>query len=253
MTKRTSLFLSLAVAVGSWSAGPAWSQAVEPGNFNIDVGGGIMRHANASALQTYSPILNLKGRMYVSENFGVGFSLDYTRTETDDDIFPLGQFDFGTADSTLFVATKQPVAIFQYQVVGTLGTSLSAGKIYPYVQGGIGAYTIYLDPQQNEAPTRETNLLLSLGGAVKFNIAGTSSLELSVQDYIWTSYDRDKLNPQFDRTCRESGERQFSGTVCPNERFPFLDPSLSDPDYSGPSETQSNIVITASFSFVPRI
>jgi hypothetical protein len=253
MKSRTSLYVVIAVAMGWWFATPAWSQMVERGRFDINVGGGVIQHPNSSALQSISPNLNLKGRVFLSESFGVGFTLDYSRTETDDDIFPLAQFNFGTADSTLFVAIKQPVAVFQYQAIGTLGTSLGDGGIYPYLQGGIGAYTIYLDPQQNEAPIRETNLLVSLGGAVKFHISGSSSLELSVYDYIWTDFDREKLNPTLDRTCRESGEKQFRGTVCPNERFPFLDPALSDPDFSAPESTIHNIVLTASFSFIPRL
>lgn len=255
MESRTSLLLAAAVvtAVGLAPTTPAWSQVVEPGQFDVNVGGGIIRHPNSSALQGISPNLNTRARIFLTENFGFGFSIDYGRTETDGDIFPLGQFDFGTADSTTLVALKQPVAVFQYQAVATLGTSLSGGSIYPYFQGGIGGYTLYLDPQQNESATRETNLLLSFGGSVKFSVSGSSSIEVSVFDYIWTSYDRDALDPQFDRTCRESGERQFRGTVCPNERFPFLDPELSDSDWSEPSETLHNIVLTASFSFVPRL
>lgn len=244
--------LVTALAAGLWSASPGWSQ-VESGSFDINVGGGVIRHPNSSALQTLSPNLNLKGRIFLSQNLGVGFSLDYARTQTDDDIFPLAQFDFGTADSTMLVALTQPVSVFQYQAVATLGTALGGGGIYPYLQGGVGAYTIYADPQQNDAPVRQTELLFSLGGAVKFSLGGSSAIELSVQDYIWTSYDRDRLDPTADRTCRESGERQFRGTVCPNERFPFLDPERSDANFSEPQSTIHNIVVTAGFSFVPRL
>lgn len=253
MKSRNALLFVTALAVGWWSATPASSQVVEPGRFNIDVGAGIIRHANASALKSISPNLNLRARYAFSENFGVGISLDYTRTETDSDIFPRGQFDFGTADSTLFVTVKQPVAVFQYQVIGSLGTALSGGSLYPRFQAGIGAYSLYLDPQQNEGPIRQTELLLSFGGAMTFNISGSSSVEISAHDYIWTSYDRDLLHPIFDRTCRESGERQFRGTVCPNERFPFIDPEFTESDFPDPSDTIHNLVFTASFSFSPDL
>ncbi len=252
MKSRTWLHLVIAVSAGCVYAPAAWSQIVEPGRFDINVGGGFIAHPNSSALVSISPDLNLRGQYFFNENIAFGFAVDYSRTSTDDDIFPLSQFDFGTADSTLFVALRQPVAVFQYQGIVALGTTVGE-SLYPLVRVGAGAYTIYMDPQQNEGPVRKTDFLLSVGGALKFRVAESSSIELSIQDYIWTSYNRDDLNPTLDRTCRVSGERQFRGTVCPNERFPFLDPERSDPDFSGPESTIHNVVVTASFSFVPRL
>lgn len=246
MKSRISLLLVLTAAASWWSAAPAWSQAVQQGNFDINIGGGVILHENASALQSISPNLYLKARIFATENIGVGFSMNYSRTKTDDDVFPLGQFDFGTADSTTFRTMQQPVSLFMYQVLGTLGTT--AGSLYPYLQVGLGGYTIYLDPQQNEGAIRETDLMLSFGGAVKFNLSGSSSIELSAFDYIWTGFDREALNPTLDRTCRESGFNQFRGTVCPNERFPYLNPTPPEE-----KSTIHNIVISATFGFIPRL
>jgi hypothetical protein len=100
---------------------------------------------------------------------------------------------------------------------------------------------------------RESDIAFALGGAVKFAIAGSSSIEVGLRDIVWTGFNRDLLDPTPDRTCRESGVRQFRGQVCPNERFPFLDPELSDSNWSEAKETVHNIVLTVGFSFVPRL
>lgn len=246
MDRRTSGVL-IAFAALLWVAAPGWSQ-VERGQFDVNIGGGVALHPNSSALQSVSPILNLKGRAFLNDNVGLGFSVDYARTETDDDIFPLAQFVFSTADSTLYVALKQPVAIFSYQFLATLGAPVSEGAFYPYIMGGIGGYTLYLDPQEAEGPERQSDLALTVGGAVKLRLAGNSAIELSVRDVIFTGYERDRLNPTPPRDCRANTERQFTGDVCANERFPFLDPAGEDP-----SETVHNIVLSASFSFFPRL
>ncbi len=252
MIKRSLLASVFAgVVVFAMSAEPAGAQGGEQGNFDVTIGGGVFLPPNASALKSASPILNMSARYSVSENFGVGFLIDYSRTETDGDVFPLAQFRFTTADSTIFVALRQPVAVFHYGLIGTLGTRLGNGSLYPYVIGGIGGYTIYQDVQATEGPNRSSGLMLNIGAALKLGITESSGIELMVRDVIYRDYDRDELNPTPDRTCRLSGDRQFSGTTCPNERFPFLDPQFSDPNFSEAKSTLHNFVVAASFSFVP--
>jgi opacity protein-like surface antigen len=252
MNRRTSLPLLAGLAALVWAVTPGQAQVVERGNFDVVIGGGGIMHPNHSALVSYSPVLNLQTQLYVTENVGVGVSLDYMRTETDDDIFPYAQFDFGAADSTILVALKQPVSIFNYMAFGSFGFDMGE-RLFPYLMGGIGGYTIYLDPQQNAGPVRESDIAFAIGGAVKFAIAGSSSIEVGLRDIVWTGFNRDLLDPTPDRTCRESGVRQFRGQVCPNERFPFLDPELSDSNWSEAKETVHNIVLTVGFSFVPRL
>lgn len=247
MNRRTWAFpAATAVLLGWASAG--WGQ-VAARSFDIDIAGGALLHENASALNPASPLLNLQARYLITEHVGLGFSLDYSRTETDDDIFPLAQFRFTTADSTLYVALTQPVALFHYQVIGTLGTS--AGRLYPYLLVGAGGYTLFLDPQANDASIRVSDFAFSFGGALKIRLGEATGLEFGVRDVVYTDYDRDRLNPLPDRTCRLSGDRQFTGTTCPNERFPFLDPERSDPNWSPPESTLHNFVLSAAFSFVP--
>lgn len=246
MDRRMSGVL-IAAATLFWVATPGQAQ-VERGNFDVNIGGGVMLHPNNSALVSTSPIINLKGRAFLNDNIGLGFSVDYSRTETDDDVFPLSQFEFPEADSTLFVALKQPVALFHYQFIGTLGAPVSDGALYPYLTLGAGGYTIYLDPQQNDGPDRQSDLALTVGGALKFRLSGNSAIELSVRDVIYTGFEREKLNPGPDRDCRLNTEKQFRGSLCPNERFPLLDPEFEEAD-----DTVHNIVITASFSFFPRL
>ena len=244
-----SVLAGLAAIVGIAAPGEA---QVEQGRFDVGIGAGAVKHPNSSGFISTSPLLNLQTRMLVTENIGLGFLIDYARTETDDDIFPLAQFRFLQADSTTLVALLQPLTLFHYQFIGTIGTSRGE-SVYAYLMGGIGGYTIYLDPQSNDAAERQSDLAFSFGGAVKLRISGSAGIELGVRDVVYTGFDRDRLDPTPDRTCRESGERQFSGTVCPNERFRFLDPEFSDPNWSGPTSTVHNIVFLASFSFIPGL
>lgn len=252
MNRTASVSVLAAACALMLAVQPAGAQVVQQGNFDVGVGGGTMLHPNHSALVSLSPLVNLRGRIFVTDNVGLGFSIDYARTETDDDIFPLGQFRFPTADSTLFVALRQPLSLLHYQVTGTLGTAVGE-NLYPFVMFGAGGYTIYLDPQQNGGPERQSDFAFSFGGAVKVRLAGSAALEFGVRDVVYTGYDRDKLNPTLNRTCREGTERQFTGNVCPNERFPFLDPENSDPDWPEAKSTVHNIVLSASFTFVPRL
>lgn len=252
MNRRTSISLLAGLAAVVWAVAPGQAQLVEQGAFDVSVGAGAILHPNHSALVPMSPLLNLQARLALTENVGVGFSLAYTRTETDDDIFPLAQYRFSDDDSTLYVALKQPVAIFHYELIGRVGTSVGE-SLYPFLTGGIGVYTIYLDPQQNDGALRQSDLAFSLGGAVKLRVSGSSSVELGLRDIVFTGFDRDILDPTPDRTCRASGVKNFSGDVCPNERFPFLNPEHSDSDWSEAKKTVHNFVFSAAFSFVPRL
>ena len=252
MYRKTSLSLLAGLAVALYAAVPGQAQITERGRFDVGVGGGVWLAPNSSALVSAAPVIFLQGRGFISENFGIGFAVDYSRTETDGDIFDLGQFRFTTVDSTLLVTMKQPVSLFNYQLIVTGGLPVGE-SLYPYLTAGIGGYTIYLDPQQNEASVRSTDLLFSVGAALKWLISGSAGLELAVRDLIWTNYDRSMLDPMPDRTCRESGVRQVTGTICPNERFPQLNPQLSDPNWSEPSSTIHNILITATFTFIPGL
>ena len=252
MNRKTSLSLLAGLAVTFSAVTLGQSQVVERGSFDVVIAGGAMLHPNASAIVDRSPVLTLQSQLFVTDNIGIGFILDYTRTETDDDIFALAQFAFFTADSTTLVALTQAISVFQWEAIGTFGVSMGE-KLYPYLLAGVGGYTIYVDPQQNNAASRESNLMFSIGGVLKYKLGSSSSLELAVRDAVWTDFDRNTLNPLPDRTCRQSGVNQFSGTVCPNERFPNLDPELSDPNWSEPSSTVHNIIISAAFAFFPGI
>ncbi len=250
MSPRRWLFPIAAGVFLGWSV-PGSGQ-VPVGAFDVDIGGGALLHENASGIQPASPLLALQGRYFLTENVAFGFALDYARTQTDDDIFPLVQFRFPTADSTLLVALVQPLAIFHYQLIGSAGTRLS-DRLYSSVLAGVGAYTLYTDPQQNAASTRSTDFAFSFGATLKFALGESTGIELVVRDVVYTGFDRDELSLTPDRTCRVRDERRFSGNVCPNERFPFLDPRFSDPNWSPPKSTVHNFAVSAAFTFVPGL
>lgn len=252
MRPSNGIALLMAVAVGVLLRPAELYGQVRAERYDISVGGGVAFHENASALISASPVLTLKGRILATSNLGVGFTLDYLRTETDDDVFPLAQFRFTDSDSTVLFALKQPVAIFQFQVNGGLGAEWGAmrGDVF----GGVGAYVLYTDPQISGAPTSTggpitlSDFLFSFGGSVQFRVSENSGIELSVRDVVFTGYERELLYPLREaiRVCNFGSTLFARSEACQNERFPELNPVPPEE-----KSTVHNVILSLAFSFLP--
>lgn len=222
------------------------------GQYDVSVGGGVVLHENASALVPVSPVLTVKGRYLVRPSVGLGFTLDYQRSETDDDVFPLAQFRFSDNDSTVFFVVQQPVAIFHYQANVHVGKDF--GRVYADALGGFGGYTVYTDPQSSSEPTmssepvRITDFMFSFGGSLRWSITETAGLEISLRDVVYTGYDRDLLYPLRAeiRKCDFGSTPDSNADACQNERFPSLNPVPPDE-----KSTLHNLILGLSFSFIP--
>lgn len=227
-------------------------QQLQTGAYDVRVGAGVALHQDASALVPASPLLSIGGRILVKPPIGLGFTLDYVRTETDDDVFPLAQFRFPDNDSTVFFAVTQPVAIFQYQFNAYAGKEY--GPAHAELVAGVGGYTVYTDPQSagdatmTSEPVRITGFSFSLGGSVRFAVSETAGIELSARDVVYTGYDRELLYPLREgiRQCNFGSTPRSNDDACQNERFPELNP-VPPEDKS----TLHNLILGVSFSFVP--
>lgn len=240
----------LAVGLGVW---PEYGYGqLRIGEYDVSVGGGVVLHENASALVPVSPVLTVKGRFLVRPSIGLGFTLDYQRSETDDDVFPLAQFRFADSDSTVLFVVRQPVAIFHYQANVHVGKEF--GRLYADALGGFGGYTVYTDPQASaeatmrSEPVRITDFMFSFGGSLRWSITETAGLELSLRDVVYTGYDRDLLYPLREpiRQCSFGSTPGSNPDACQNERFPELNPVPPEE-----KSTLHNLVLGLSFSFIP--
>jgi hypothetical protein len=69
------------------------------------------------------------------------------------------------------------------------------GRFTPFVIGGLGVYTLYLNPQVNASPRRLSNMSATLGGGVDLLLGKSGSVQLGLRDLILTDFRRDFLNP----------------------------------------------------------
>jgi opacity protein-like surface antigen len=241
------------VVAAAWLAAPAAGVAqIGRGQYDVNVGGGVVFHENASALVSASPAITFQARYLVTDLFSLGVAADYIRTKTDDDVFPLAQFRFADNDSTILLALTQPVAAFHYQVVA--GLERDAGRLHVHVLGGVGGYRLYTDPQLNSPPTAMqppivlSDFAFSFGGGVRVAVTEDAGIGLSVRDVVYTGYDRDLLYPLREpiRVCNFGSTPAANPDACQNERFPHLNPVPPEK-----KSTLHNLSVTLSFAFRP--
>src|SRR5919112_1972877 len=136
------LVASLAVA----SVGGAQVRAK---NFLVSVRGGYLSFDRASSIHG-APMIGLNADYNFNEMFGLGVGLIATRPNTRGEDF-ITSLKYGDSVTYLFKVT-QPLSVTDASINATLRAP--AMRIQPYVSGGVGAYTIYLDPQASNGPSR---------------------------------------------------------------------------------------------------
>jgi hypothetical protein len=90
------------------------------------------------------------------------------------------------------------VTTLQYQLEGQL--SPFTGTLQPYLSGGFGGYTIYLDPPKADQAASTgyesfSDLMFSIGIGIDWALGSAGGLRLAVVDMIYTNWEREKLNP----------------------------------------------------------
>ena len=64
--------------------------------------------------------------------------------------------------------------------------------------GGVGRYTMFLDPQVMRSSETVGSTAFVVGGSLGYALTESAGIHLGVRDYIFTGYDRDALNPVAD-------------------------------------------------------
>ena len=157
-----------------------------------------------------------------------GVSFEVTRPVSNGTYFSAAELNTPGASRLVFVNQRLTMALFGAVVeVRPVESRLS-----PFLEGGLGAYVLYLDPAKSNGAERFTDLSLTLGGGIEIPIAAAAGLRLHLRDVILTGWDRERLNavdPAFENT-----------------RFPDLVPAPPDA-----SETLHNLWLSVGFSFRP--
>lgn len=205
---------------------------------------GAFIYDEASALED-APFFGGEVSFPVSEFISLGGSISFARPEVDGSQFPLVLFQV-SSDSLVLFQVGQQVTQLSYAALASVGTSF--GRVRVYGQSGIGGYTLFLDPQSNTSLTKVgaddnmSGLLIPVGGGIVFDVGSRAGIRLDVRDEIYTSYDRDKLNPAEPRFFNDCTAHEQGLTVC----FPELNPVPAEA-----SETLHNLRITLGFEFTP--
>ncbi|MBI4410375.1 MAG: outer membrane beta-barrel protein [Gemmatimonadetes bacterium] len=184
--------LTIAFLSGFAAAAPA---QVASGQFQLTPYGGFL-WADKSAALDDAPVVGLEGVYYASTNIAFGFYGSFTRGQSDGSYFPAMQWDVGP-DTTRLFHVGQDLSIATYG--GVLKLGMTFGRIAPYVAGGIGGYTFFLDPQSNDQPQVMSGTTFEAGGGFHLGLTQRTGLRVDVRDVVFTDYDRDKLNPVQER------------------------------------------------------
>lgn len=179
----------------------------EQRTWSVGVSTGAQAFAESSALTT-SPMLAIEALYQITPRISVGPAIQFIRAETDGSFF-VAALDFG-ADSTRVFEVGQTLTSLQYG--GNIHFDLMPGnQLNPYVIGGVGGYTLYLDAQANDNFQRISHLMFQGGGGVRYAVTESAGVQLDVRDVIYTDFDRDLLNPVEERVrnCRSDGSCCF--------------------------------------------
>ncbi len=179
----------------------------EQGTWSVEVSTGAQAFAESSALTT-SPMLAIEALYQIAPRISIGPAIQFIRAETDGTFF-VAALDFG-ADSTRIFEVGQTLTSLQYG--GNVHVDLMPGnQLAPYLIGGAGGYTLYLDAQANDGFTRVSHLMFQGGGGVRYAVTESAGIQLDVRDVIYKDFDRDLLNPVAERlrNCSSSGSCRF--------------------------------------------
>jgi hypothetical protein len=200
--------------------------------FEITPRAGYLRFDRASSIEN-GGFLGLDATYRVTPMFGVTTNLVVSRAQTYGEDF-LSAFRYGNpvlGDTTLILTATQPVTVVDVGI-GGVAQLPGVSRLTPFVNAGVGSYTIYLDPQSNSRPSKFSRMSLSVGGGLKLALGRFGGLQLDVRDLIMTDYKRDRLNPT---------EPRFANVL-------FLD-DLPQPPAA--KSTVHNIQVSLGFTFRP--
>ncbi len=222
MRIRTALLVTFALML-PMSASAQWSTR----QFSVTPRGGFMTFDNSSGIDN-APYIGVDAAYAVSPFLSIGTGLTISRPQTIGDYF-ISQLSFG--DTTLYLAVEQPLMMID--VALNAQARYPGDRITPFLNGGIGYYTLDLDPQVETRPERLGGISGNVGAGLLFRLGEQVGIQLEVRDLIFTGFERDDLNPV---------AAAFNNTRYPED---FEPPPAA-------KETVHNIMFGIGFTFVPR-
>lgn len=191
--------LALGFALASVLAAPAGAQ--ENGRaFAVTTRGGGITFDRASSLRA-TPVLGFDAVHGLTRNFAIGVSTTIARPSTRSEDF-LTAITFGVptagGDTTFFYEVAQSVNLIEGDLMAVL--RLPLGRITPFVSAGAGYYSIFVDPQLNNARKRRFGgASFAFGGGATIRLTERAGLQLDVRDLLLTNFDARHLDPTENR------------------------------------------------------
>lgn len=207
------------------------------GEWSVDVIGGAQMYPETSSLTT-GPFVGVQALYQLTPRIAVGPAVDFVRTETDGSWF-IAAVDFG-ADSTRIFEVGQRISALHYS--GQVRFELSPEADFnPYLIGGAGGYTLYLETQSNDGFNRISELMFQVGAGIRYAVNESAGIQLDLRDVIYTNFERAPLNPIRER----ERNRQADGTI----RFPGAERS----DYDDADEMLHNLRFSIGLTYIPGL
>jgi hypothetical protein len=101
--------------------------------------------------------------------------------------------ELNTPGQARLVFVSQRLTVSQYAAVVEFHP-VTGGRVSPFLEGGLGGYVLYLDPERSNSARRFHDLAALVGGGLEIPIGTATGFRLHVRDMILTGWDRDRLN-----------------------------------------------------------
>lgn len=157
---------------------------------------GVMKFDKTSALSDLDgsklwASAGLTASYLVGGGFRAGLYFEFQQPQTSAEYYPYALFRTSGAYQ-LFGATQVVSALsFGLDASYTIG----AGKLGPYIRGGIGRHAVYADVQVENATNHVGGTQFLAGAGINYAVSQMIGLRIELVDFMWSDWDRDALNP----------------------------------------------------------
>lgn len=218
----------------SLAARPASAQAEErsTGQFVVIPRAGLVRFADGTSLEQ-AGFLGFEALYNLQRWLSVGTSITVSQPTTRKEDFPAA---FAYEDTTFLFLVRQPVTLFDAGLTAH-GTLPTFGRVAPYILGGVGYSTLYLDPQTEGRDERIGLVSFQVGGGADLRLSNSAGIRIEARDLGFLGYDRERLNP-------------VNPAYQAYNRFQDVLPERTPSKKDG---TMHNLVLSIGFTFTPSI
>ena len=144
---------------------------------------------------TNNLMAGLSALYWFAEGVAVGLAFDVARPVTNGAYFTAANMQ--TAGEQELTLISQRVTTLQYQVEAEWAPL--RGGFSPYLTGGVGGYTIYLDPPKADQASATgfesfSDVMFSVGLGLDMAFGEATGLRVALVDMVYTGWEREKLN-----------------------------------------------------------